>query len=191
MLNSHWYALTVKPQHERAASRHLRDKGLEEFSPLYRARRRWSDRWKEIELCLFPGYIFCRFSYKERLLVLGTAAVNSIVGFAKTPTPVPDAEIAAIRKLVDSGRRIEPWPHLRVGERVRIEEGCLQGLCGVLSRDSDTWRVVVSVEILERSVAVEVDRESLTRVNEWGGPVGRGRPSAGLSPQSQIIPCQS
>jgi transcription antitermination factor NusG len=161
MLSSHWYALTVKPRHERAVSRYLRDKGLEEFSPVCRARRRWSDRWKEMELCLFPGYIFCRFSYEERLRVLGTPGIKSIVGFARTPCPVPDTEIAAIRKMVDSGRRIEPWPHLRVGERVRIEEGCLQGICGVLVRERDCWRVVVNVELIERSVAVEIDRESL------------------------------
>ena len=75
MLNSFWYALTVKPQHERAASRYLRDKGLDEFSPLYRARKRWSDRWKEVERCLFPGYVFCRFSYDDRLRVLGTPGI--------------------------------------------------------------------------------------------------------------------
>ena len=164
MLKSHWYALTVKPRHERTASRYLRDRGLEEFSPVYRARRRWSDRWKEMELCLFPGYVFCRFSYEERLLVLDTPSVASIVGFARTPAPVPDTEIAAIRQMVHSGRRIEPWPHLGIGERVRIEEGCLQGLCGSLVRERDCWRVVVNVEILERSVAVEIDRESVTRI---------------------------
>ncbi len=166
MLNPPWYALTVKPRHERAASGYLRDKGLEEFSPVYRARRRWSDRWKETELCLFPGYIFCRFSYEQRLLVLGTPGIHSIVGFARTPAPVPDSEIAAIRKMIDSGRRVEPWPRLRIGERIRIEEGCLQGICGVLVRERDCWRVVVNVELLERSVAVEIDRESVTAVND-------------------------
>src|SRR5438876_10541991 len=107
MLNPPWYALTVKPRHERAASGYLRDKGLEEFSPVYRARRRWSDRWKEMELCRFPGYTFCRFSYDEHLLDLGTPAITWIVGFAGTPHPAPDAEIAAVRTMVDSGRRIE------------------------------------------------------------------------------------
>src|SRR6266568_1113967 len=163
MVDSLWYALTVKPQHERVSSRYLRDKGLDEFSPLYRARKRWSDRWKETELCLFPGYVFCRFSYEERLLVLGTPGINSIVGFARTPSPVPDEEIAAIQAMVQSGRRIEPWPHLRAGERVRIEEGCLEGVRGVLVREKDCWRVVVSVELLQRSVAVEIDREAVTR----------------------------
>src|SRR6266404_3804163 len=163
MLNTHWYALTVKPQHERASSRYLRDKGLDEFSPLYRIRKRWSDRWKEVERCLFPGYVFCRFSYEDRLHVLGTPGVLSIVGFGKTPAPVPEIEIAAVQAMVKSGRRIEPWPNLRVGERVRIEEDCLQGVSGVLVREKECCRVVVNVELLQRSVAVEIDREDVGR----------------------------
>ena len=178
MLNSHWYALTVKPRHERAASRGLREKGLDEFLPLYRQRRRWSDRWTEKELCLFPGYVFSRFSYEQRLLALGTPGIHSIVGFGKTPSPIPDSEIDAIRSMLASGRRIEPWPHLRAGERVRIEDGCLRGLCGVLVREKDAWRVVVSVEVLERSVAVEVDRESVSPVQERFHPLRQER--AGL-----------
>jgi transcription antitermination factor NusG len=162
MPHSCWYALTVKPRHERSASQGLRNKGLEEFSPTYRARRHWSDRMKELPVCLFPGYVFCRFSYEERLLVLGTPGITSIVGFAKTPAPIPDTEIAAIFAMVKSGRRLEPWPYLRAGERVRIDDGCLQGLCGTLVREKDEWRVVVNVEILQRSVAVEIDREALT-----------------------------
>ncbi len=130
---------------------------------MYRARRRWSDRWKEVERCLFPGYVFCRFSWEERLHVLGTPGIQSIVGFGKTPEPVPDAEIAALQAMVKSGRRMEPWPHLRVGERVRIEEGCLKGVCGVLVREQECWRVVVSVELLQRSVAVEIDCEAISR----------------------------
>jgi transcription antitermination factor NusG len=171
---SYWYALTVKPRHERTASQYLRDKGFDELSPIYHACRRWSDRLKEVELCLFPGYVFCRFSYEERLRVLGTPGIISIVGFAKTPSPVPDAEIAGIQAMVKSGRRMEPWPYLRIGERVRIEEGCLQGLCGGLVREKDRWRVVVSVEILQRSVAVEVDREAVTRVQDVRKSVQHG-----------------
>jgi transcription antitermination factor NusG len=171
MPGSCWYALTVRPRHERSASQCLRNKGLEEFSPVYRARRRWSDRIKEVELCLFPGYVFCRFSYEDRLLVLGTPAITSIVGFAKTPAPIPDTEIAAVLAMVKSGRRVEPWPYLRAGEQVRIEDGCLQGLCGTLVRETDHWRAVVNVELLQRSIAVEIDRESLTQVRDLRKPV--------------------
>jgi transcription antitermination factor NusG len=166
MPGSYWYALTVRPRREQSASQHLRKKGLEEFSPVYRERRRWSDRMKEVELCLFPGYVFCRFSYEERLLVLGTPGITSIVGFARTPAPIPEGEIAAILAMVRSGRRVEPWPYLRAGERVLIGDGCLQGLCGTLVREKDQARVVVSVELLQRSVAVEIDREALTRVRD-------------------------
>jgi transcription antitermination factor NusG len=162
---SSWYALTVKPRHEQTASQHLGAKGLERFVPTYRTSRRWSDRRKEVELCLFPGYVFCRFSYDERLRVLGTPGITSIVGFAKTPAPVPDSEIAAIEALVKSGRALEPWPYLRAGDRVRIEEGCLQGLQGALIREKNPWRVVVTVELLHRSVAVEVDRQVLSPIH--------------------------
>jgi transcription antitermination factor NusG len=178
MLDSCWYALTVKPRHERTASRYLRDKGLEEFSPVYRVRRRWSDRWKELELCLFPGYVFCRFSYEERLQILGTPGITSVVGFAKSPSPVPDAEIAAIQTMVNSGRRLEPLPNLRIGEWVRIEEGCLNGLCGTLLHERGSWRVVVNVELLQRSVAVEIDRELVTRIHN--NPQKHSHHSGGL-----------
>jgi len=158
---SSWYALRAKPRHERTSSQHLREKGLEAFSPVYRAPRRWSDRIKEVELCLFPGYVFCRFSYEERLRVLGTPGIASIVGFARTPAPVPDGEIDAVRRMAASGYCLEPWPYLQVGESVRIEQGCLRGLHGALVRQKDRLRVVVNVELLQRSVAVEIDRQAL------------------------------
>lgn len=166
MSHSSWYALTVKPRHEHAASQHLRAKDLEPFLPTYRALRQWSDRRKELDLCLFPGYVFCRFSYEERLQVLGTPGITSIVGFARKPAPVPDSEIDAIQTMVKSGRAFEPWPYLRAGDRVRIEEGCLRGLSGALIREKDRWRVVVNIELLQRSVAVEVDREALTPIHD-------------------------
>ena len=171
MATPSWYALTVAPRHERTASRYLRDKGFAEFSPTYRSRRRWSDRMKEVELCLFPGYIFCHFSCEERSQILNTPGINSIVGFAKTPLPVPDGEIAAIQTMVNSGRQVEPWPYLLAGELVRIEEGCLQSLCGTLVRQKDCWRVVVNMELLGRSVAVEIDRDALMPLNNLRKPV--------------------
>jgi len=159
-----WYALTVRPRHERATARSLRSKGLEEFSPLYRTRRRWCDRIKELETELFPGYVFCRFSYDERLLVLNTPGVTSIVGFGKRPVPVDDGEIEAVRAVLVSGFPIQPWPYLRAGQKVRIEQGCLEGVAGVVLRDRDTFRVLINVEILQRTVAVEIDRALLTPI---------------------------
>jgi transcription antitermination factor NusG len=160
-----WFALTVKPQHERAVANSLQLKGLEDFVPLYRDRRRWSDRVKELELPLFPGYVFCRFTATHRSGVLATPGVRSIVGFGKAPAAVPQSEIEAIRAMIASGLPVGPWPFLKVGQTVRIERGALRGLEGILVQLKDAWRVVVSVPLLQRSVAVEIDRDviGLTR----------------------------
>ncbi len=161
-----WYALAVRPRHERAIAKSLRSKGLEEFSPLYRTRRRWCDRIKELETELFPGYVFCRFSYDQRLLVLNTPGVTSIVGFGTRPVPVDDREIEAIRAVVASGLPVQPWTYLRTGQRVRIEQGCLEGVVGIVLRDRDAFRVLINVEILQRTVAVEIDRALLTPIEQ-------------------------
>ena len=163
--NSNWYALTVKPRHERAAAQNLRQKGLEDFSPVYHDRRRWSDRTKDLEMHLFPGYVFCRFTYAQRLQVLNTPSVTSIVSFGKMPVPVADTEIMAVRAIVASGYPARQWPYLQAGQRVRIEEGCLAGLAGTLVREKDVCRVVVNVDLLQRSVAVEIDKEAIRPEN--------------------------
>jgi transcription antitermination factor NusG len=156
-----WYALTVKPQHEKAAAHVLRSKGLEEFVPLYRTRHRWSDRFKEVELPLFPGYVFCRFAVPQRTTVLTTPSVRSIVGFGKTPAPVAEEEIQAVQAMVSSGLPVGPWPFLKVGQRVCIKQGPLCGLEGILVQLKDAWRVVVNVHLLQRSVAAEIDRDTV------------------------------
>lgn len=161
-----WYALTVRPRHERAVARALDSKGLEDFSPVYRARRRWCDRMKELEVQLFPGYVFCRFSYRDRMAVLNTPGVTSIVGFGRQPVPVADEEIEAVRAVLASGFPVQPWAYLRSGQRVRIEEGCLEGVTGIVLRDRDLYRVLINVEILQRSVAVEIDRALLRPLEE-------------------------
>ena len=109
---SAWFALAVKPRHEKAVARNLDRKGLETFLPLYSSRRRWSDRMKTVQLSLFPGYVFCRFGQERRLDVLNLPSVISIVGFGNAAVPVPDAEIEAVRILLASGRRVGPWPYL-------------------------------------------------------------------------------
>jgi len=159
-----WYALTTKPRLEKATATHLRLKGFDELTPTYRTRRRWSDRIKEIEQQLFPGYVFCRFTYEQRMAVLTTPGVVSVVGFGKTPAAIDDAEIDSIRSIVKSGARTSPWPYLRAGQRVRIERGCLEGVAGTLVRENDSCRVVVNIEILQRAVAVEIDRDLVRAV---------------------------
>jgi transcription antitermination factor NusG len=156
-----WFALAVKPRHEKIVAQSLRYRGLEDFLPLYNSRRRWSDRVKAVELPLFPGYVFCRFDYERRFPVLTTPGVSSIVGFAKLPTPVSEDEITAVRTILVSGLPAEPWPVVAVGQPIRVERGSLAGLQGILIREKDTLRVVVSLELLQRAVSVEIDRDMI------------------------------
>ncbi|MCU1338675.1 MAG: transcriptional activator RfaH [Bryobacterales bacterium] len=158
---SAWFAVRVRPKHERTAAYGLERLGFEQYVPLHRVRRRWSDRIKEVEAALFPGYIFARFAGCERLRVLSCPGVESIVRCGKTDIPVDEAELAAVRVLVASGRPLLLWPRLRIGQLVGINNGPLSGLRGVIVRDAENWRVVVNVEALDRSVAVEVDRNMI------------------------------
>ena len=154
-----WFALHVKPRHERAVEQQLNGRMLEGYSPYYSARRRWSDRVKDVDMPLFPRYVFCRFSFEERLKVLSITSVVSIVSFGGAPCPLNDADIETIKGMVASGLPVMPWACLRVGERVRICHGPLSGLEGILTREKAAFRVVVSIELLQRAVAVEVSRD--------------------------------
>ena len=172
-----WYAVHVRPRFESRISTVLQSKGYEEFLPTYRCRRRWSDRMKELDLPLFPGYLFSRFDVRERLPILKSPGVIGIVGLAKTPLPVPDDEIEAIRAIVRSGLPVEPWRHLKVGARVLIEAGPLAGLEGVVVSADKKYRLVVSVSLLQRSVGVEIER-SWVRALRGDSGLGAGRPKA-------------
>lgn len=159
-----WYALRVKSHCERMTAESLRCRGYEEFLPTYRLRRRWSDRWVELELPLFPGYVFSRFDARNRLPVLQIPSLVHIVGIGKTPLPVDEREIAAIQAIVRSGIAAQPWPYLRVGDLVRVQYGALCGLEGILVEVRKRHRLVVSVTLLQRSVAVEIDRDWVSLV---------------------------
>jgi transcription antitermination factor NusG len=142
------------------ASSVLRGKGYEEFLPIYTSRRRWSDRVKKIDVQLFPGYLFCRFDPQDRLVpVLTTPGVIGIVGAGKTPIPVAPEEIEAVKTVLRSGLAVQPWPSLGVGSRIFIEDGPLAGLEGTVTNDDKIYRLIVSVSLLQRSVAVEIDRD--------------------------------
>ncbi len=176
-----WFAVGTKRNREKHVSEILAGKGYEYFLPLYRSRRKWSDRYKEIELPLFPGYVFCRFDPSRRLPILTTPGVVLVVGNGRTPLPVAESEIEALRAVVRSDLSVQPWPYLEVGQRVIIEEGSLAGLEGILTEVRKTWRLVVSVEILQRSVAVEVDRS-------WVRPIAAGaRAAACGAPGYQLL----
>jgi transcription antitermination factor NusG len=161
-----WFALHVRTRYERVAATLISGKRYECFLPTYLCRRQWSDRIKEIELPLFPGYLFCRFDPLQRLPILTVPGVISIVGVAKTPVPVDQAEIASLRVLVNSRLDKEPWPYLRIGQAVRIEHGALRGLEGILSHVGGRHRIIVSVTLLQRSVAVELDSAWVTALQQ-------------------------
>jgi transcription antitermination factor NusG len=157
-----WFALTVKHQHERSVEGALSHGGVEPFLPLYRARRRWSDRSKELEAPLFPGYVFARFASGDRVRVLRVPGVGRIVGFGGLPVPVQPQEIDSIRAALASKLPIGPWPYPKVGQRVRIDCGPLQGVEGTLLEQKDSLRLVVSIELLQRSLAIEVASEMIS-----------------------------
>jgi transcription termination/antitermination protein NusG len=160
-----WFAIRVKPNYEKTVAATLKGKGFEEFLPLQRTRRQWSDRIKIVDMPLFPGYLFCRLNLDERMPLLTTPGFLYIVGIGRNPEPVDEAEILAIQSVLRSGLPVKPWPSLVVGERVRIKDGPLRGVEGVLSRIANQHRMYVSVTLLKRSVSVEVNPE-------WIHPVG-------------------
>ncbi len=164
-----WFAIRTKSQCEKMVSDALRYKGYEEFLPLYWSRRRWSDRIKVIQLPLFAGYLFCRFDLASRNSILTTPGVSHIVGQGRVPLPVDPSEVESIRLAVNSGQNIEPWRGLEVGNKVRIENGPLRGIEGMLLRFKGTNHLILGVQLLQRSVAVEVD-ESWVMPSTSRGP---------------------
>ena len=164
----HWFALRVKSNFEKTVAAVVHYKGFEEFLPLCHRRHRWSDRVKSIDLPLFPGYLFCRIDPDLRLPILTIPGALHFVGIGKTPVPIDDSEIAAIQLAVRSGLPAEPWEYLNVGQLVRLDYGPLAGLEGILIEARKQFRIVVSVSLLQRSLAVEIERK-------WVTPLGADR----------------
>jgi transcription antitermination factor NusG len=152
-----WFALQVRTRYELAVGKLLRGRGYDPFVPLYQCRKRWSDRIKVVDAALFPGYLFCRLNLQNRLPALMTPGVTQIVGYSRVPVPVDEAEITAIQTAVASGLPNQPWPFLQVGNRVQIDRGPLRGLEGILLEIRGARRLVLSVALLQRSVAVEIN----------------------------------
>jgi transcriptional antiterminator RfaH len=163
-----WFAIRVKSNFEKKVATGLRNKGLEDFLPLYQSRRRLSDRYKTVDLPLFPGYLFCRLDLDHRLPLLTTVGFLYIVSVGNKPVPVDEGEIAAVQFVVRSGVPAMPWPSLAVGQRVRLEAGPLCGLEGAVTQVGTRDRICVSVTLLQRGVSVEVDRD-------WIRPLDRAR----------------
>jgi transcription antitermination factor NusG len=154
-----WFALYVRPRHEKTVCSQLEAKQQESFLPLYRTRNRWADRWKTVSLPLFPGYVFSRFDFAYRSSILATSGVIDVVRLGSEPAPVETAQIEAIRLIVNSAAFAEPFPRLVRGDRVMMRGGPFNGLSGTLMVVRNSLRLVVSVELLGRSVLVEIDRD--------------------------------
>ncbi len=163
-----WYVIRVRPRSEKLAAAALRGKQYQEFLPLYQKRSRWSDRVKVIEQPLFPGYVFCHAESSGQPPLITTPSVIEILSFGGRPALVSEKEIDDIKAVVRSDLNSEPWPYLREGDRVRIIRGSLAGVEGVLVRSKTDWRMVLSDDILCRSIAVEVERD-------WAVPVSPRR----------------
>ena len=154
-----WYAVQTKPKHEKTVSLMLHGKCYDHFLPLYQSWHRSAGRMRSVLLPLFPGYVFSRFDALRRLPILMTPGIFSIVSAGHGPEPIPDNEIADIRATCSSGLQVKPWPYLEKGDRVRVEFGPLQGVEGIFVFEKSSARLVISIDILKRSVAVEVNRD--------------------------------
>jgi transcription antitermination factor NusG len=160
-----WLAIHTRYQHESLAARSLDYKGFEVFLPQYTVLRRWSDRSKELSAPLFPGYVFLRGDLEQQLKILTTPGVLGLVGFAGVPAVIPDEEIDAVRRTVERRVQVEPYPFLKCGDWVRVKEGPLEGIEGILVRNKKQFRLVLSVQLLQKSVAVEVDAWMVERAS--------------------------
>jgi transcription termination/antitermination protein NusG len=170
-----WFAVRVKSRSEKSVAAMARYNGFEQFLPLCTSRRRWSDRVKSLQLPLFPGYVFCRVDLESRLQLLTIPGVQQIVGAGKVPLPVEEAEIAALQTAANSGLPLEPWPLIKAGQRVLLEDGPLAGIEGLVIEVRKKYRVLLSVTLLNRSVAVEIERD-------WVTPIGTAIPKPSRFP---------
>jgi transcription antitermination factor NusG len=152
-----WYAAYTCPHHEKYASAQMRNQEIECFLPLYQSMRRWKDRRKQLELPLFPGYVFVHIALRDRLRVLRLPGVVQLVSFRGVPAVLCESEIELLRNSMSRSDVFHPHPYLKVGKRVRVHNGPMAGLEGVLVRRKDTFRVVLSVDLIMRSIALEVD----------------------------------
>lgn len=172
--NHPWYALRIRSRFEKCVAKHLRDKGYEEYLPLARSTRRWSDRMKTVTTPLVPGYLFCKFDIQDRLPILIVPGVLSIVGIGKAPATIPESQISSLQQVITSGMQCGPWPFVRAGQSVSVERGPFAGLKGIVIQDKSSLRLVLSLPLLQRAVAVEMDRSCVdcAHQKERSSPVG-------------------
>lgn len=160
-----WYAVYTCANHEKRVADQLRQRCVEHFLPMYECDRRWKDRRVKLQTALFPGYVFVRVSLRDRLRVLQTPGVVHLVGFGGHPVPLPQEDIQAIQDCLSHGLQVEPHPYLRVGRRVQVKSGPFQGLEGIIVRRKNRSRFVLSFDLLQRAVAVELNAMDLQPAN--------------------------
>lgn len=173
-----WYAIRARTGREKNATLVLENAGYECYLPLIKFTRQWSDGASDTAVPLFPEYLFCRMNPENRVPVLMTPDVVHIAGVGETLLPVDEEQISAIQHVEKSGVSMIPWPYLQTGQVVWLENGPLSGLSGIILRIKSGLRFVLSVSLLRRSVAVDVNRE-------WIGEAHRVRPlgrAAGVQP---------
>ena len=177
-----WYAIYTRHHHEKTIAESLTKNGIEIFLPQYGAVRKWKDRTKHLLMPLFPCYVFLHGGLDRRVKVLSTPGVYSFVGIGGQPAPIQETEIEAIRKVITSDLRVEPYPFLRCGDRVRVKAGPLAGIEGILLRKKGSFRLILSAELLQKSIAVEVDAFSVEPLAHQtpAGPLASFRPSPSI-----------
>jgi transcription antitermination factor NusG len=152
-----WHAAYTHARHEKKVAQQLQERGIEHFLPVYHSVRQWKDRRKELDLVLFPGYVFVRIALPQRLRVLQLPGVVRFVQFSGQPAALSQDDIEALRNGLSQGLHVEHHPYLTIGRRVRVTHGPLSGARGILLRVKNNWRIVISIDAIMRSVAVEVD----------------------------------
>jgi transcription antitermination factor NusG len=163
--NANWYAIYIKHNHERKSADLLTRKGLEVFLPFYDSVRRWKDRKKSLSMPLFPGYVFLKSTLQNKIEILSTPGVFFIVENAGRACPIPEHEIQAIRTIVQSDAKFEPHAFLKSGELVRIRSGPLAGIAGIFLKPKNNFRIVVSIELLRKAIAIEVDAANVDKID--------------------------
>jgi transcription antitermination factor NusG len=161
-----WFALQTMPKNERKVERLLKQKGYDCFTPIYRSKRKWSDRVVEIDSPLFPGYVFCRFNSSALGKAISTQGVTRVVGFGGAPAEVAREEVEALQLLARSSFLREPWKYLPDGTLVVVETGPLAGVQGIISVSQNKKHLVISVTMLQRSVAIQLDEDTVVSVIE-------------------------
>lgn len=162
--SANWYAAYTRANHERRVAQELAERGVEHFLPQYQSRRKWKDREVELALPLFPGYVFVRMALEHKLRVLQVPGVACLVSFAGKPAVVPAEEFARIQELLNRRVLATPHPYLNVGRRARVLDGPFAGLEGIVVRRNKRNRLVISLDLIERSIAVELGEANLESV---------------------------